>query len=499
MTQWTDEQEAIFKGLASGAVMGEALAGSGKSTTIAEAIKRAKAANPKLEILLVAFNKKIQLDNEKKIGTDARCKTMNGLGHSAWGKYLGKRLVLETTKVGTLVTEVCKEHDRQDNWAAVRNLVSKAKTSGLMPQGGPPTRLEGLPTDCRENWETLADHYDEDCDDETIDMCRKVLVKSVKQAFQGVIDFDDQICMPTCYGAPFDRFDIPIVDEAQDLNRLQHEMVVKSCKPLGYIGAVGDRRQAIYGFRGALEDSMDQLLTRMPNAQQLGLTTCWRCSQSVIEHTQELVAAIKHAPKAPSGSVTTEGEWNENLFEKGDVVLCRNNAPLIALAFRLIGMGKGCFVMGRDIGKALTKVIEKCLRQREDCNLEILLGELKNWETRELLNARAKGDEAKERQIQDKSESIRAVCSFSGANSAKGVIAAIDQLFSKDTAPIVLSTIHKFKGLEAPRVLALDRDLLCPPWLKGTWQKAQDINLDYVLRTRAQLHLKYISSEGWKH
>lgn len=496
MTSWTSEQEAIFA--AQGHLMGEALAGTGKSTTIAERIKREKAADPKLEILLVAFNKKIQLDNEKKIGTSARCKTMNGLGHSAWAKYLGKRITLDTNKVTALVSEVCKEHDRQDVWAALRNLVGKAKGSGLMPQGGPPVRLEGLPTDTRESWEQLADHYDEDIDDEMIDMARKVLVKNHKLAYQGTIDFDDQICMPTCYGAPFDRFDRVIVDEAQDLNRLQHEMVYKSTKPLGFIGAVGDRRQAIYGFRGALEDSMDQLLARMPQAQQLALTTCWRCSQAVIEHTQELVPAIKHAPNAVKGSVQSIPEWSETLFETGDVVLCRNNAPLIALAFRLIAVGKGCFVMGRDIGKALTKVIEKCLRNRDDISLDLLLGELKNWETRELLNARAKGDEGKERQITDKADSIRAVCSFSGATTAKGITGVINQLFSKETAPLTLATVHKFKGLEARRILALDRDLLCPPWLKGTWQIAQDTNLDYVQRTRAQVDLSYISSEGWK-
>ena len=62
--------------------------------------------------------------------------------------------------------------------------------------------------------------------------------------------------------------------------------------------------------------------------------------------------------------------------------------------------------------------------------------------------------------------------------------------------PVMLSTIHKAKGLEADRVL-----ILCPHKLPLTWknqldwQLEQELNLKYVALTRAKKELVFVQMD----
>lgn len=62
----------------------------------------------------------------------------------------------------------------------------------------------------------------------------------------------------------------------------------------------------------------------------------------------------------------------------------------------------------------------------------------------------------------------------------------IDSIFTdaEKLDAVILSTVHKAKGLEAPRVFILD---LC---------QMEEMNLRYVAVTRAQHHLEYCDYEG---
>jgi len=56
-----------------------------------------------------------------------------------------------------------------------------------------------------------------------------------------------------------------------------------------------------------------------------------------------------------------------------------------------------------------------------------------------------------------------------------------------------LSTIHKFKGMEAQRVFVLDADTLMP--CKWSNDPQGELNLCYVAATRAQKELYYIRTK----
>lgn len=493
---WTPEQEAIFEHfLKPKHLIIRALAGTGKTSTCVEGIKRLKKTKPNISILACAFNKKNQVDLEAKLKDEAVCLTMNGMGHRAWAKFTGKKLHLNTSKMAEIVSEITKREDNREIWADLKKLAEMAKTNGLVPQGAPkPTRR--VIEDTRDEWFDMAEHYDLECSDELIDLAREAVVKSIVQAYEGHIDFNDQIYMPTLYGAAFAKYDVVVVDEAQDLNALQHIMVAQSLKLDGKLIAVGDHNQAIYGFRGALIDSIDLLESKF-QVDTLPLTICWRCSKEVIRHAQRLVPELRYPDTAKLGSVTELKNWDASIFKHGDAVLCRNNAPVIALAFKLIKRGKGVAVLGRDIGLSLEKLIKKLTNDNLNTPLEDLLKFLRRWENVEIANATTKGDDAKVQKIEDKAESIRAVISFSGKDTIQGILDAINLLFSRETAPIILSTIHKAKGMEWTRVFILDPHLLCRPRLGG-WALQQDINLSYVGDTRAQEDLYYVDSDNWE-
>jgi superfamily I DNA/RNA helicase len=76
------------------------------------------------------------------------------------------------------------------------------------------------------------------------------LAINIEQAFRGIIDFDDQIYMPTLFGGSWPQFPLVMIDEAQDLSPINHAMLSKLVKHR--LIAVGDPYQSIYGFRGRM-------------------------------------------------------------------------------------------------------------------------------------------------------------------------------------------------------------------------------------------------------
>ena len=73
-----------------------------------------------------------------------------------------------------------------------------------------------------------------------------------------MIDFDDMIWIPLVENFPLPQFDVLFVDEAQDFNEMQRQMILR-CVGNNRVVIVGDRNQAIYGFRGADSNSISIL------------------------------------------------------------------------------------------------------------------------------------------------------------------------------------------------------------------------------------------------
>ena len=74
----------------------------------------------------------------------------------------------------------------------------------------------------------------------------------------------------------------------------------------------------------------------------------------------------------------------------------------------------------------------------------------------------------------------------------------ISNIFSDDVKGIVLSTIHKSKGLENERVFFLCPSLIPSKYATTDWMIIQELNLKYVAITRAKSELIYVSDEDFK-
>jgi len=478
MTNWTPQQHAIIEAVkesrASLAI--NAVAGSGKTTTIVAAAQGISGS-----ALALAFNASIAKELKLRLPRNIDSLTMNSLGHRAWGNFLRRpRLNVNAKKIYTLVTEAGIEYDERQN---ICRLVDVARHAGLVPAKAPGLH-KGLLEDTDEAWEALADEYDLDFDEAILKVARQALATSCARALQGDIDFNDQIFMTVCYRAPISKYPLIMVDEAQDLSPMQHEMVKRALMPKGRVIVVGDPHQAIYGFRGASSNSFYDLAKAF-DCQELPLSFSFRCAQSVVGVARKFVPHIEAPPEAPTGRVTYPpkdgpSSWTEATVPHGAAILCRNNAPLIRMAYRLLRARRGVHFAGRDIGQGLHSTIRKI-----GGPVETFLERLDHWERQEKSRKRTRA-----KSIEDKAESLRILFANRQPRTMADLQDEVKRIFALDNPDVHLSTIHKAKGLEWRDVFILDQHLF--------GEGGQESNLHYVAITRAKVNLTYVLSEDFR-
>ena len=507
-------QTAVFDFISKGKgnALVSAVAGSGKTTTMVEALKLI----PKGEsAAFLAFNKDIAEELKSSGPAGVMASTLNSLGMSAWTRRVG-RIKVDINKTRDILNELSDgiPKDVLDSiYQSVRKLVSLAKAEGIVPDG---MDLKGLVDDTEESWSDLADHYGVsfggrvgDTDERTaeleaidkktaISLARDTLRKSIEMGDQ-LIDFDDQLYLPVIFNAAMTQYDWVFVDEAQDVSAIQRALVSKALRRGGRLVAVGDERQAIYAFRGADSESIPNIRAQFKTTD-LPLSVSYRCPKLVVAEAKLIVPHIEHHDAAPNGIVRTEGDYNEKTdFRLGDLILCRSNAPIIRLAYNLIRRRMAVKVLGRDIGAGLTSLIKR-LKPRD---IEDLLAKLERWHTRECKKRTEKDREADLSDLDDKRDVIAIFAEESGATSISALVASIEKLFSSITESskkaissqaVNLATIHKSKGLESERVFFLDRELLPSKYAKQDHQIQQENNLIYVAVTRSKHELIYINS-----
>jgi DNA helicase II / ATP-dependent DNA helicase PcrA len=510
----TSEQEAICQAInsSSNSVLVEAGAGCAKTSTLTEASQRVRVPS-----LAIAFNKRIADELSKRMPGNFTCKTMNALGHNAWAKARGVKgngMRLETQKSGKLLSEVWKSrrtHATEDQWDFARQLFREAQIQGLVPEPFG-SQFTTLVPDTHEGWQSLADDLSipEDDFEFVWNIARTALVEDIRMAYQGIISFDDQIYCSTLLGGSFTKYDMVFVDEDQDLSPLQIRMVAKSIKPDSRIMAVGDRCQSIYAFRGAVGEAAQQIKALLPNWTELPLMTSFRCPKLVADRQRGHVPLFRAAGTNPNGKIVqlglgkrpspfeddpigTDGwNWKDVVdivpdWPTDTAILCRNNAPLMGMAFKLIRQGVGCHVLGRDLSKGL-KALTKKLVPDDNTPADTVRGKINDWLTGELSKARINDKPDIADKFQDKADSILAIMESAECRDAGELRGQIDKLFSRDSGVVTLSTIHKAKGLEWPAVIHLDPFRLPSKWATkpGGRQLEQEHNLKYVAETRTK-------------
>ena len=475
--KWSEYQTNIFDFVEHGQGNGiiEAVAGSGKTTTIAEAIKRVPQG---CSTLFLAFNKAIA-EELKERGVNAR--TFHSLTYTITLRYMGADTVTSNKLDKIMRREFSFDH-RMIYGTFVKKLVGLAKQVGI----------GCLVEDTDQRWAHLVEHhglYIEDSDGTEaggIALARHLLNES---NLSEMVDFDDLLYIPIKEDLFLPTFDYVFVDEAQDTNAIQRAILKRIMKANTRLIAVGDSGQAIYGFRGADSNSM-RLIQNEFNCSEFSLSVSYRCGSNIVAYANKWVPRIEARDGAQDGAVYNfEDEWDYEVFNPNDMVVCRTTQPLISLAFRLLRQGIPATVVGREIGTGLKSLVKKM----KAMNLDDLEGRLTRWLEGERKRAKERDNEALAEAQSDRVRCITILMddlrAYSDASTIEDLNNSIDFLFSNKDRAIKLMTIHKSKGLEADRVFWLDRESCPLKWAKKDWEQQQEANLCYVATTRARNEL----------
>jgi|SRR5579872_1875831 len=431
-----------------------ALAGSGKTSTL-ELIQN--AAPP--PVLCLAFNRRIADEMDKRFLDTTTVRTLNGLGHRVWSGACAGRLALDPKKCQDLLRQEIDSLPKSSRGEAydifweVISAVALAKSLGYIPEGKFPAAKRLIPPI------PFYSRLDEAPSPLFIDLVEATLFSSIKAAYSGNIDYNDQVYMPALFGGTYPRFPLVLIDEAQDLSPVNHEM-------LGHLTssrliAVGDPWQSIYGFRGAVTNGMSKLRERFAMVEA-DLTVSFRCPETIVRSVHWHVPKMKW--NKGGGRAARLRNPTASSFPDGAAIICRNNAPLFALALHLLSSGRSVSVSGSDVGPRVIGIMRKL--GPEGMNQEQLYEEIESWRAEKLAKQSTTAN--------DIADCMRVFASF--GNTLGQAVSYADHLF-KQRGTLQLLTGHRSKGLEWNTVYHLD------PFLIGEGE--QEANLRYVISTRA--------------
>lgn len=157
----------------------------------------------------------------------------------------------------------------------------------------------------------LDHYYAKNCSEEVFK--RLYLGYEERLRRDGQIDFDDMLVM--CYQLFKERKDIRLawqkkykyilVDEFQDINRVQYEIVRMLAAPEDNLFIVGDDDQSIYRFRGAKPEIMLGFESDYQGARRVLLNINFRSTRDIVESAGKLI--IHNKTRFPKEIVTKKG------------------------------------------------------------------------------------------------------------------------------------------------------------------------------------------------
>ena len=486
-----------------------ARAGTGKTYTLMQAVGEI-IKNNSASIAIMAYNKSASNEFESRLEMlgfrtgQVTPGTVHSFGFRAW-RQVAPRVKVEGNKVRDLVDARRREGIVYEQfWSQICKLVSLAKQHAF----GVSTEIKDL-----DAWAHLLEHYDIDVNghaDEVIEASVEVYEASLAQLMD-IVDFDDMILAPLIRNVNMKRYSWVLIDEAQDTNESRRLLALAMLAPHGRLIAVGDPRQAIYGFTGADSDALDKIKAVL-NSAELPLSITYRCPKAVVAEANRLVPDLLAHESAPEGVVrhiqnVVKGEGADAVSQPWfkaenvsftDVGLCRNTKPLLEEAYKMIALNVACRVEGRDIGEGLVQLATKWKRI---VTLGALLDAIEEYQRKETAKWTERKNEARVQALEDKCETLRIIIDHllaTGNTSVSDLVKHIRSLFGdtpEGESPKVFtfSTIHKSKGREWDRVFFLYKSKTMPSkYAKQAWQLGQEANLEYVAITRAKKELVYV-------
>lgn len=294
----TDEQRAAIEASVENPVAIVACPGSGKTFTVihrvAHLLRHGFAAK---DILVITFTRKASQELKqrlKSMGLDVReltVRTFHSFGLSVLRKFahllnMHNFSIISQAEQLDLLTEMSGKRLGKD----ILLQLQKYKSGGTVP----------------DDMKQLFDKYTtrirsiRSCD--YTDLI--VLPLELMQRNKEVLDFYQR------------RFKYGLVDEMQDVSKVQFELVKLLFGNLGKLTVVGDDDQTIYGWRGADARLLLDFQTVFPNAVIIRLTKCFRCAPHIVRAMSAVIKCNKIRVEKSITSLSKE----ETLTQKKIIV-----------------------------------------------------------------------------------------------------------------------------------------------------------------------------------
>lgn len=408
----------------------EALAGTGKTATltlIAEAMGKFRRGS------YVAFNKSIVTDAEKRFPSTVTCKTAHSLAFRAVGVRFKERLnqgrttaVENARRLGVLNSSLeVAERIVLDGVGLVQTaqdtIRSFLRTMDLAPGIQHMRRDPGM----------------EDGDLEILASVVLPIAQDIWDDFQqpygklGGWSHDVYLKL-WAHGDPIIGSDYVMLDEAQDADPvIRHVVSSQPCQQI----YVGDTNQQIYAWRGAI-NALAQLDETVPRKW---LTQSFRFGQGVADVANDYLDVLG-APELVRGDPNQTSTVEP--IDAPDAILCRTNASCLAAAMASLAAGKRVALVGGtdDLSRFLTAALQL---QRGQRTKHHDLACFKTWG-----NAVA-WVKSHRQEAGDLAVKVGLVEKF-GAEALRDVLD--DLTADEGRADVIVSTAHKAKGREWPRV-----------------------------------------------
>ncbi len=462
------EQEGALEHYRSGQDMKLiAVAGAGKTTTL-----RLMAESAPKRLLYLAFNRSIKEEAERKFPKNVDVKTLHGL---AFGKVIKGKDPFEA-KFRAGEGQVRPHHviEALNLRDPILALVIRDTLGRFIRSGEERPKEEHIPIEYRAKREVLdPKHWAEEA---------KFVLRATKRLWKKMKDPEDPF--PISHdgyvriwvegGGNLGGWDGVLVDEAQDLDPLFLSLLEKHKGQLQRV-YVGDPRQQIYGWRGAV-NAMARL-----DAPASALTWSFRFGDTLGEAVRLLTARSIGGPIPVVGKASWATRVDLSSPEPPFTILTRTNVGAIkaVLSHHDLHLGRVHVVGGveelcwllEDVGA----LKEGGVRPKPHPEL---VG-VRTWEELEELAGVSP-------QIKVLLELVKETDPYSLANYLRRT------QVPPYAARLQVSTAHKAKGREWDRVLLWDD---FPTWWEEGWAPfgvepdPEEENLFYVAMTRARRHL----------
>lgn len=296
--------------------------GSGKTLVITQRVKNLieeQGVQPH-NILVITFTKAAARQMKErflKLMGQEHCPVTFGTFHAVFFSvlknayhYNGQNIIREEQKfqfLREIMNRMELEYeDEQEFMSGVLSEISLVKNEGI----------------------DIAHYYARNC---ATDIFRKIYTEYENRMRRAaLLDFDDMLVYT--YELFRERKDILalwqrqypyiLIDEFQDINRLQFEIVKMMALPKKNLFVVGDDDQSIYRFRGAKPELMLNFRKSYPEAKEILLDVNYRSSSGIIRAAQNLIGYNSQrfskkiqANEAGEGIVSFsqhKNQWEEN-------------------------------------------------------------------------------------------------------------------------------------------------------------------------------------------